>query len=71
MRAKIREYQLFRRFFSEEVTLEQVLSSETYTRQQVKERGQTVVEEGRVCSQAQRNGSFNSRQKSTTFIATD
>lgn len=62
-------YILPRRFFSAEVVLKQVLNNGTYARQQAKKRGEGTVEEGMVCSGAQRNGSFNSRGKSTFFIA--
>lgn len=47
MRAKRSECHILpRRFFSVDVILEQVLSNGTYARQQVKERGEDIVEEG-------------------------
>lgn len=67
-RAKRRECHTLLKKFSEEVTLEQLLSNETYARQQVEERGEDTVEEGKICSETQRNKSFNSKEKSTSFI---
>lgn len=62
LKAKRREYYtLLRWLFSEEVALEQVLGNGTYVRQQMKERGENIVEEILVCLEAQICKSVNSR----------